>query len=53
MVEFLAGLLFGVLVTMITLSAVGIQTTGYWEHQAILHQAAHYDSQTGAFTWDK
>ena len=51
---FCAGFGIGVLVGMVVFLPVGgcIQSGG-WQRSAIEHNAAHYDSKTGEFTWNQ
>ena len=46
-----------IIILCIVMSFAGAFTTkeamvSYYEHEAVSHQAAHYDPQTSKFTWN-
>ena len=51
--EWFIGLLCGFVLVVLAVMMPFMEFTADWHLQAIKHNAAHYDSKTGAFTWNQ
>lgn len=50
--SFGAGIIVGIVIVAWLCIFTGAAPQSYWEQQVVKHQAAHYDSNTGKFTWN-
>ena len=45
-------LIFALIITSLIASIVDNHADKYWQHEAVKHNAAHYDTVTGEWKWN-